>query len=610
MGRMHAPGKGISSSALPYRRTPPSWLKTTPEDVVDQIVKLARKGLTPSQIGVTLRDSHGIPQVRFVTGNKILRILKSQGLGPSIPEDLWHLIKKAVSVRKHLEVNRKDKDSKFRLILIESRIHRLARYYKTKQQIPPTFKYDSATASTLRYAPTPTLTSVFIDLRLNVRYTTPTVFNPITTANIVSVMSRSVRAIVGLQFRSAEGIIRILPQEMLDMIIEQLRVPDNLDPDNEDWTAVRFILCKLRRVSQSFNEAASRVLFRQMLSKSGRTHSMFLRTLLKNRRLARHVRIYSTPTSETRTGHVYKYIKQCLPLMTGLNDLVYRTIENPLVPGSSERQPLPRHFPNLKTRKRPFQLINFTWHSDARRPEEDEKALEFLTTQNSLVYLRWISTRPLPPSYKEKIPLNLRYLDSSVEVLVAVLPERDSIEGVRWRMHRPELLNHLSTADIADLCRKLCRMDKFLNLTFLSLAHGYEEAALQYLCSTAESFPQMIGLVLGDIKFAFDMNLGQTFPALRQIFFSNVSEHNDVTQVKKKVEYVFKCNLFIRHVNIRRESNWHPYEWNFFTEWRQGGLQGPVSRTWELTPEYQYCQLVFEHTNIFGLNPLIDTSPF
>lgn len=71
------------------------------------------------------------------------------GLAPSIPEDLWHLVKKAVAVRKHLEVNRKDKDSKFRLILIESRIHRLARYYKTKQQIPPTFKYDSATASTL-----------------------------------------------------------------------------------------------------------------------------------------------------------------------------------------------------------------------------------------------------------------------------------------------------------------------------------------------------------------------------------------------------------------------------------------------------------------------------
>jgi len=149
MGRMHAPGKGIASSALPYRRAPPTWLKTTPDEVVDQIIKLARKGLTPSQIGVVLRDSHGIPQVRFVTGNKILRILKSSGLGPSIPEDLWHLIKKAVAVRKHLETNRKDKDSKFRLILIESRIHRLARYYKTRQQLPATFKYDAATASTL-----------------------------------------------------------------------------------------------------------------------------------------------------------------------------------------------------------------------------------------------------------------------------------------------------------------------------------------------------------------------------------------------------------------------------------------------------------------------------
>ena len=68
-----------ASSALPYRRSPPSWLKTTSSDVVEHIIKLARKGLTPSQIGVALRDSHGIPQVRFVTGNKILRILKSNG---------------------------------------------------------------------------------------------------------------------------------------------------------------------------------------------------------------------------------------------------------------------------------------------------------------------------------------------------------------------------------------------------------------------------------------------------------------------------------------------------------------------------------------------------
>jgi small subunit ribosomal protein S13e len=66
--------------------------------------------------------------------------LKSSGLAPEVPEDLYHLIKKAVSIRKHLERNRKDKDSKYRLILIESRIHRLARYYKTAGQLPPTWK--------------------------------------------------------------------------------------------------------------------------------------------------------------------------------------------------------------------------------------------------------------------------------------------------------------------------------------------------------------------------------------------------------------------------------------------------------------------------------------
>ncbi|XP_008571517.1 PREDICTED: 40S ribosomal protein S13 [Galeopterus variegatus] len=107
MGRMHAPGKGLSQSALPYRRSVPTWLKLTSDDVKEQIYKLAKKGLTPSQIGVILRDSHGVAQVRFVTGNKILRILKSKGLAPDLPEDLYHLIKKAVAVRKHLERNRK-----------------------------------------------------------------------------------------------------------------------------------------------------------------------------------------------------------------------------------------------------------------------------------------------------------------------------------------------------------------------------------------------------------------------------------------------------------------------------------------------------------------------
>lgn len=100
-------------------------------------------------LGVILRDSFGVAQVRWLTGNKILRILKAKGLAPVIPEDLYQLVKKGVAVRKHLSRNNKDKDSKFRLILIESRIQRLCRYYKRKQVLPPNWKYDSSTASTM-----------------------------------------------------------------------------------------------------------------------------------------------------------------------------------------------------------------------------------------------------------------------------------------------------------------------------------------------------------------------------------------------------------------------------------------------------------------------------
>jgi small subunit ribosomal protein S13e len=74
MGHMPTPGKGVFQCVLPYSQT---WLKLTSDDIKDQISKLAKRGLTPSQIGMILRHSHGIVQVRFATGNKILRILKS-----------------------------------------------------------------------------------------------------------------------------------------------------------------------------------------------------------------------------------------------------------------------------------------------------------------------------------------------------------------------------------------------------------------------------------------------------------------------------------------------------------------------------------------------------
>jgi small subunit ribosomal protein S13e len=142
-------GKGISGSAQPYKRAPPSWVKTGSKAVTEQVVRLARKGNTPSAIGAILRDGSGIPSVRAVTAKKITRILKSKGLQATLPEDLYFLIKKAVQMRKHLERNHKDKDQKFRLVLVESRIYRLARFYKKISKLPPTWKYEAATASAL-----------------------------------------------------------------------------------------------------------------------------------------------------------------------------------------------------------------------------------------------------------------------------------------------------------------------------------------------------------------------------------------------------------------------------------------------------------------------------
>ena len=113
------------------------------------ICDYAKKGVRPSQIGALLRDRNGVGMVRSVTGVKVNRILRANGLAPALPEELYYLIKKATNVRKHLERSKHDVDSKYRLILIESRIHRLARYYKSRRILAPNWKYNAQTASAL-----------------------------------------------------------------------------------------------------------------------------------------------------------------------------------------------------------------------------------------------------------------------------------------------------------------------------------------------------------------------------------------------------------------------------------------------------------------------------
>ncbi|MFX0076536.1 MAG: 30S ribosomal protein S15 [Candidatus Hermodarchaeota archaeon] len=142
MARMHSRKKGKSGSTRPSRREKPVWVELSSEEVESEVVKLARKGFSQSLIGVKLRDSYGIPLVKVVTGKSIHEILKENDIEAPLPEDLTNLVKKALNLRKHLESNHKDLESKKGLQRTESKIYRLIKFYKKKKRLPSDFKYD------------------------------------------------------------------------------------------------------------------------------------------------------------------------------------------------------------------------------------------------------------------------------------------------------------------------------------------------------------------------------------------------------------------------------------------------------------------------------------
>lgn len=133
--------KGRSGSTRPAVIQRPAWVEMKPEEVEELVVSLYRKGYSPSMIGIILRDQYGIPLVKAVTGKSVTQILRERGLAPEIPEDLSNLIKRALRIRRHLEEHPKDYHSKRGLQLIESKIHRLAKYYKRIGVLPPDWKY-------------------------------------------------------------------------------------------------------------------------------------------------------------------------------------------------------------------------------------------------------------------------------------------------------------------------------------------------------------------------------------------------------------------------------------------------------------------------------------
>lgn len=150
MARMHARRKGKSGSKHPVeRKQHPEWSALNPREVESHVIDLAKEGKSTSEIGMILRDQYAVPDIKLVTGKSITKILEANNIKPEIPEDIRNLISTALSLRKHLETNKKDLHNKRSLHLTESKVRRLAKYYIRTGKLPEKWKYSPAQAKLL-----------------------------------------------------------------------------------------------------------------------------------------------------------------------------------------------------------------------------------------------------------------------------------------------------------------------------------------------------------------------------------------------------------------------------------------------------------------------------
>jgi len=146
MARMHSRKRGKAGSKKPPREKEQPWLSYTSEEVEQLVVKLAKAEHAPSKIGMVLRDEYGIPDVKKITGKKVLDILRNAKQATGLPEGLTALMRKQTLLLKHIERNKKDMASRRGLLLTKSKIRRLTKYYQREGVLPKDWKVDTAQA--------------------------------------------------------------------------------------------------------------------------------------------------------------------------------------------------------------------------------------------------------------------------------------------------------------------------------------------------------------------------------------------------------------------------------------------------------------------------------
>lgn len=146
---MYSGKHGKSGSTKPVNKSKASWLSYKPKEIETLVVKLAKAGNSSAKIGLALRDTYGIPDVKVVTKKKITQILKENKLNSELPEDLTALIKRFIALVKHTETNKHDKTGKRGVQLTESKIKRLVKYYKSTGVLPSDWRFDKSRAKML-----------------------------------------------------------------------------------------------------------------------------------------------------------------------------------------------------------------------------------------------------------------------------------------------------------------------------------------------------------------------------------------------------------------------------------------------------------------------------
>ena len=146
MARIHVHTHGKSHSTRPTSKSSPTWLNQSRDQVSSLVVKFSRDGLSPSEIGLKLRDEYGIPLVKPVLGKSLTGLLAENNIKPEMPEDLDKLVKKALGLQKHLKVHNSDHRNVRSLELVEAKIHRLSKYYKSIGKLPKSWRYAAVIA--------------------------------------------------------------------------------------------------------------------------------------------------------------------------------------------------------------------------------------------------------------------------------------------------------------------------------------------------------------------------------------------------------------------------------------------------------------------------------